>query len=62
VAAVVIPPFSAFSLKSAALLVVNVLEEKHQRELELDPNHVSLEELKREIGELKLLIIASRNN
>lgn len=43
-------------------IVVNVLEEEHQKELELDPNHVSLEELKREIGELKLLIIASRNN
>ena len=41
-------------------IVVNVLEEEHQKELELDPNHVSLEELKREIGELKLLIIENR--
>ncbi|MFT5210813.1 MAG: voltage-gated sodium channel [Flavobacterium sp.] len=43
-------------------IVVNVLEEEHQKELELDPNHVSLEDLKREIGELKLLIIERRDN
>ena len=37
-------------------IVVNVLEEEHQREVENDPNHVSLSDLKVEIESLKRLI------
>jgi voltage-gated sodium channel len=37
-------------------IVVNVLEEEHQRELESDPEHVSIKQLHREIQELKALI------
>ncbi len=43
-------------------IVVNVLEEEHQKELELDPNHVTLQDLKKEITELKLLITESRRD
>jgi len=38
-------------------IVVNVLEEEHQKELELDPDHVSLKDLRDEIVELKKLIV-----
>lgn len=38
-------------------IVVNVLEEEHQKELELDPNHVSLEDLRDEIIALKQILI-----
>lgn len=37
-------------------IVVNVLEEEHQREVENDPNQVSLSDLKVEIESLKRLI------
>ena len=37
-------------------IVVNVLEEEHQRELEADPNHVSLADVQKELRELKALI------
>ena len=37
-------------------IVVNVLEEEHQKELEDAPDYVSMQELKQEIQELKVLI------
>jgi voltage-gated sodium channel len=37
-------------------IVVNVLEEEQQRELEADPEHVSIKQLHQEIQELKALI------
>ncbi|MBL4682859.1 MAG: ion transporter [Pseudomonadales bacterium] len=38
-------------------IVVNVLEEEHQKELELDPNYVSIEDLRDEIAELKTIMV-----
>ncbi|NOX49641.1 MAG: ion transporter [Gammaproteobacteria bacterium] len=37
-------------------IVVNVLEEEHQKELEGDPDHVSLHDIREELRELKLMI------
>ena len=41
-------------------IVVNVLEEEHQREREADPDEVTLKDLKAEIAELKLLLEKQR--
>jgi len=42
-------------------IVVNVLEEEHQRELAADPEHISLNQLHEEILALKALIQEQKN-
>ena len=41
-------------------IVVNVLEEEHERERQLDPDEVTLKDLKLEIAELKELLEKQR--
>ena len=49
--------FTAFAFLNMIIgIVVNVIEEEHQREVENDPNQVSLSDLKVEIESLKRLI------
>ena len=43
-------------------IVVNVLEEEHQRELAADPEHISLNQLHEEILALKALIQEQKNS